>query len=185
MENLLLSLLTDEKMTPQQDTLSITDLWGDIECSICKQKKESTYAVVYTRFSSYRNAERFLAYERDKGIQYCELQEYQVYAIAESVENKSITEDVAIKKILDLAEKGMVDVVVLTSVSGLLRHPEDTFWFLDKLYEFGVIVDLIGFGNLDKAIFNVYIEESKKQEQAFQEMLTAFVGQWGNREGGM
>ena len=34
MENLLLSLLTDEKMTPQQDTLSITDLWGDIELSL-------------------------------------------------------------------------------------------------------------------------------------------------------
>ncbi len=178
MENLLLSFLTDEKIAAQQNELFFADLRKDMECSLCQVRRESIHAVVYTRFSSCRNAERFLDYEREKGSQYCDLQEYQLYATVESIENKNIMEDVAVIKILELAEKGIVDVVVLTSVSGLFHNPKETFWFLDKLYDYEVKVDLVGFGNLDKAIFNVYVEESKKQEQEFQKMLTEFVSQW-------
>lgn len=180
MENLLLSLLTDKKAA-QQDEVAFADLWKDTEC-LLYQKQRRAHAVVYTRFSSYRNAERFLDYEREKGIQYCDLQEYQLYATVESVENKNIMEDVAVMKILELAEKGIIDVVVLTSVSGFFQSPKETFWFLDKLYEYEVKVDLIGFGNLEKAIFDLYVEESKKQEQAFQKMLIEFVSQWENSE---
>ncbi|GAA6410276.1 hypothetical protein K040078D81_43930 [Blautia hominis] len=170
MENLLLDLLTEDKIDVQQDRIIFVDGYGDIG-------QGPGSALLYTRFLSPRAAARFLQYEQKKGIQYCELKGYNLYAIAESIGYKKITEDLTVKKILNLAKKAVIDSVILTSVGGFSQCQEDTFWFLDKLYEYGVRVELIGCGSLDKAIFDAYIEESKKQQNIFQNMLTSFVSQ--------
>lgn len=185
MENLLFGLLTEDKMASQQNMNLFAD-WHNNNYALYKPEQEvkKENALIYTGFSSYRNAERFLHYERKKGIEYCELKGYNLYAIAESVEKQNMFEDITVRKILDLVERGMIDVVVLTSLNGFTRNQQDTFRLLDKLHEFGVHAEVIGYGSLDKAIFDLYIEESKKQEQKFQSMLAAFVSQCESSERG-
>lgn len=140
--------------------------------SLLTEDKEN--ALIYTRYPS----KRFLAHEREKGIQYCNLKEYNLYDIVESFQGDNFMEDLSVKRIIALAEKGKIDVVVLTSVWGYSKCQEETFWFFEQLHECGVKVDVIGLGSLDRAILDTYIEESKKQEQAFQNILITFINQW-------
>lgn len=176
MENLLFGLLTKDK---EQHSAAHSGWKKDNELFLYKPVEEPSAlnAVVYTRFSSARAAERFLEYERDKGIQYCDLQGYNLLVMLESVGKSTIREDSTMIKIMELAEKGLIDVVVFPTVSGLTRDWEDMFWVLDKLYMYGVKVDWVGCGNLDKAIFKAYIEESERQEQEFAKILKTFVSE--------
>lgn len=176
MENLLFGLLTKDK---EYHSATHTGWKNDNELFLYKPLEEPSVlnAVVYTRFSSARAAERFLEYEREKGIQYCDLQGYNLLVMLESVGKNTIKEDATMNKIMKLAEKGLIDVVVFPTVSGLTRDWEDMFWVLDKLYMYGVKVDWVGCGNLDKAIFKAYIEESERQEQEFARILKSFVSE--------
>lgn len=138
------------------------------------EKTSSLNAVIYTRFSSVRNAERFSEYERQKGILYCAVHGYNVCAVLQSTESNALN-DFAVNKIMESAEQGKVDVLVLTSVVGFPRYQEDTFRFFDRLHGYGVIVERIGCDSPDRGIAGAYIEECNKQEKAFQEMLEILV----------
>lgn len=177
MENLLFGLLTKDKKDKSQESAIYAEWKNDNDLFLYKpmEKPLAVNAVVYTRFSSARAAERFLEYEREKGIQYCDLQGYNLLLMLESVGKNGIEEDTAMNKIMELAEKGLIDVVVFPTISGLTRNWEDMFWVLDRLYMYKVKVDWVGCGNLDKAIFKAYIEESEKQEQEFARILKTFV----------
>lgn len=183
MDNILFDLLTNDKEESRQNEMLHTDRCRDKpRLFYAPMRKDSMNAAVYTSFSSARNTERFGEYERKRGIQYCEIQAYNILVMTESIGCKSIMDDIAAKKVIELAEKDKIDVVVLTSVNGFTQYPEKTFWFFDQLYRYGVTVDWIGYGNMDKAIFNIYKEESKKQEQKFEKMMSAFVGMYDGEE---
>lgn len=182
-DNILHCLLTKDE-APQQKRIVIHSGWcGNNDFFMHEPGDKVVRALVYTRFRSPRNAERFWDYERERGIQYCGLQGYQVLALAESVEDGNIREDVAINKILEMAQNALIDVVVLTSIDGFNKYPEGFYWLLDRLYDHGVKTDWVGCGNLDEKIHHAYIEQSQKQEQMVSKMLTDFVSRMKAVEG--
>lgn len=163
-------LFSKEKSIP---AMMQTQLYEDFVCTP-RQENVAVNAAAYIRFSSARNAERFLDYEKEKAIQYCEFQEYNLLSLIISAGSDAAI-DSSMDKIMELAEKGMVDVVVIPTVEGLSRNPQDMIRLIDKLYGCGVKIECIGYGDLEQKILSAYIEENIKLEKKFDEILRSLV----------
>ena len=128
-------------------------------------------AVIYNRFVSSESAQCFLDYEREIEVLYCEVQEYNLLAMFNSVGCSTAVEDIAWDKILELARKHLIDVVVLQSMSRLSGNFEEIIEILDTLYSYGVKVDCMGYGILEQDVLYQYIEKRKRETQILEERI--------------
>ena len=128
-------------------------------------------AVIYNRFVSSESAQCFLDYEREIEVLYCEVQEYNLLAMFNSVGCSTAVEDIAWDKILELARKHLIDVVVLQSMSRLSGNFEEIIEILDTLYSYGVKVDCMGYGILEQDVLYQYIEKRKRESQILEERI--------------
>lgn len=102
---------------------------------------------------------------------YCEVQEYNLLAMFNSVGCSTAVEDIAWDKILELARKHLIDVVVLQSMSRLSGNFEEIIEILDTLYSYGVKVDCMGYGILEQDVLYQYIEKRKRETQILEERI--------------
>ena len=128
-------------------------------------------AVIYNRFVSSESAQCFLDYEREIEVLYCEVQEYNLLAMFNSVGCSTAVEDIAWDKILELARKHLIDVVVLQSMSRLSGNFEEIIEILDTLYSYGVKVDCMCYGILEQDVLYQYIEKRKRETQILEERI--------------
>lgn len=83
--------------------------------------------------------------------------------------------------LLVLAEKQMMDVVVLASINVLVNEQKGTLGLLGNQKEHGDQFEVIGYVSLDKVKFYIYIVDSKRQKKVLQHILAAWSE---NSEGG-
>lgn len=140
-------------------------------------------AVIYNRFLSFEDAQRFSDAEHDEEVLYCDAQEYTLLTMFNSVGCCSAIGDVAWNKILELARRHLIDVVVLQDMSRLSDNFEEVVEILEILYRCGVKVDCMGYGILEQEILYQYIEEARKKMQMMEERIREVILE--SMEGGM
>lgn len=99
-------------------------------------------ALVYIVFSSREEMREKLEENRDKILAYCNQKDYIPLVILEVVGSGDIQKDSGKRKILQLARKRMINVVVLSDLTTLGRNISDVNSLLEILKGYDVKVDI-------------------------------------------
>lgn len=116
-------------------------------------------------------AEKLLEHEKLRGMRYCRLQGYEPLVLLESTGGDAFMEEKALGKLLELAEQGLINVVVLSHLNNLFQFLDHAARILDELYSHDVMVDCVGCGILERGVFESYQRKSWKQEREFRVKL--------------
>lgn len=117
-------------------------------------------AAVYLNFSGPDARSRLETY-REQAFQYCEKKGYDVLVLIEYIGPENIVKEQGRKKILELARKGMVDVVIipdLRTVSGFLPEALNV---LCEIRDYGVRVESLNCFSAEYDIFPQHYGRTK------------------------
>lgn len=102
-------------------------------------------ALVYIVFSSREEMREKLEEIRDKMLAYCNHKDYIPLVVLEVVGSGDIQKEAGKGKILQLARKRMIDVVVLSDPIMLDHNNSDVHSLLESLKGYNVKVDIADF----------------------------------------
>lgn len=124
-----------------------------------------------------------LEYEKEKSLLYCEQQEYSLITMIESIGCDNVIEKENWQRMVVLAGKGMVDVIVVSGLSRLSSCPREILQILDMLQIFQVQIDCIGYGILDYEVLKKYLVRTWHTQEQFERELDDYLCATCTREG--
>lgn len=132
-------------------------------------------AAVYIKLPHLPNVKETLEYERARTALYCDLQDYNMLTVIESMGENTALWDGGWNKIRSLVKKREIDIVVLPGLDRLSRHVDDVLQILNELYHYGVKVDCIGKGVLAQDFIERYIEASLANNELLYKKLREYI----------
>lgn len=154
---------------------------------ICKGKKGIENRNIPQRAAVYLDipipCAGLLHYEKEKSLYYCEQQTYHVVTMLEGVGCDYSIEKENWQRLVVLAGKGMIDVIVVSELSRLSYCPEEILQTMELLRAFQVQLDCIGYGILDYARLKQYLMHTWKKQEQFEQDLDAYLCSCRTREG--
>lgn len=135
-------------------------------------------AVLYLCVCPSELAGKLLEEKKERGIRYCAVQGYKVLVILKSIGEDFLMESGAWERLQELVQNGFVDVIVLIETYSMFEFLSHASWILAGIYQYGVVIDYIRCGVLDRNVFSEYLVKNEREKEGFQRKLEGLMLEW-------